>query len=389
MSSFSRRAVLAGASAGLLSRTVERAAAQTTLRLLCWPPYDNAAASDGFRRAHDVAIRANHIGANDEIFTFLRAGGLGNYDVVTPSNGLVQPLAQAGLIQPLDLARLPNAAALLPRFQSPDWVTHDGQVYGVPLSWHTYPMVYNADLLPTPPESWLDLADGRFKGRIVMNDDVIAHVTTWNRALGAADPARVSKSQLNETVSLLISIKRDHARSYVGSLNEIAARLTTGGSWLSSTGQEIVPRLPEAAGANLRLARPRPGDFSVCDCLCIPAQAPQLDLAYAYLDHMISAEAQTALANAQYRGVVASPAIDLLATEVRELYAYDDLDAVFETSPLVGFPPLEADAGDTATYVDWVLAWDRIRFAPLQALNPPKPTPTPESSPAADSPFDP
>lgn len=382
-----RRTLLAGTPAALLALKGRRTYAARTLRLLCWPAYDNEAATKGFRAANDVEIRANHIGANDEIFTFLRAGGLGKYDIATPGNGIVQALARAGLIQPVDLGRLANFAALFPRFQSPEWAVVDGQTYALPLSWHTYPMIYNADALSSPPSKWTDLADGRYKGKIVMNDDVIAHFINWNRALGAVDPARVSKSKLNETARLLTTIKRDYALAYVGSVNDIATRLATGGGWVTTTGLEIVPWLKEAKGANLRLARPSPGDFSVCDSLCLPVDSPNPDLAYAYLDHMISTDAQAALANELRRGTVSTSAVDSLSEDARQLYQYEELDAVFAVSPLVGFPPLEENSGDTATYVDWVLAWDRIRFTALQALKPP--TPTPEPSPSPDSPFNP
>lgn len=381
MSSFSRRTLLAATAAGLLLSTRSSSAA-TQLRILCWPAYDNAVATSAFRRDRDATIRANHIGANDEIFTFLRAGGLGVYDAVTPSNGLVQPLARAGLIQPLDMERLPNAAALLPAFQSPGWAMVDGQQYGLPLSWRTNPLVYNAESLATPPGLWTDLASERFRGKVVMIDDVIGHFTIWNRALGAADPARVTKTQLSDTAKLLTTIKRARALAYVGNFNDVATRLATGGGWASTTGQEIVPWLPQAGDANLQLARPGPGDFSVCDCLCIPTRAPNPELAYAYLDAMIAADAQAALANALYRATVSSAAIQLLSSDARGLFGYDDLDRVFAISPLFGFPPLEEE-DELATYVDWVVAWDRIRFTPLQALNPPTPTPEPTVSPEA------
>lgn len=389
--SLTRRGLLAGTAATILALGSRASTAASTMRLLSWPGLDSPAATEGFRAAHGVEIRSDPIAAYDEVFLFLRAGGIGKYDAVTSNNGLVQPLARAGLIQPIDLDRLTNAGSLFPQFQSPEWAVVDGQTYALPLVWHTCPMIYNADALATPPERWTDLTNGTYKGKIVMSDDVIAHFMTWNRALGAIDPARVSKTELNETARLLGSIKRYHALAYVGSVNEMAGRLATGGGWLTTTGRESAPFLAEAKGAKLLLARPSPGDFSLCHALCLPVESPNLDLTYAYLDHMISPDAQAALANEQYLGAVSTAAPALLSEQARQSFGYDDLDAAFALSPLAGFPPVEADAGDTATYVDWVLAWDRIRFTPMEALRPP--TPAPEASPAAtaspDSPFNP
>lgn len=346
-------------------------AAGPVLRMLCWPEFDDAEVTKGFRNANDAGIQVRRIGANDEIFTFLRAGGIGAYDVVTPTNGVVQALARAELIQPIDLGRLRNAGKLFPRFQNPEWAMLDGQTYAVPLSWHTYPMVYNADHLSAPPARWTDLTDPRFRGKVVMNDDVIAHFLVWNRALGAVDPARVTVAELNETETLLKTIKRTQVLAYVGPADQVASALASGGGWVTTSGSEIVPKLKPARGANLRLAWPDPGDISVCHALCLAAGAPNLDLAYALLDHLISAEAQVALARKLRRGTVSQEAADMLDGDARDLFQYEDLDALFARSPLAGFPPLETDTGPIANYVDWVLAWDRIRFTPLEALKSP------------------
>ena len=374
-----RRSFLAGSlGLTLLRRQDARAQADDpVLQMLCWAGYDDPAATTGFR------VQSQRIGANDEIFTFLRSGGPGRFDLVTPSDGVVQGLARVGLIQPLDLSRLSNIGNLLPRFQSPEWSMLDGLVYALPISWRTSPMIYNPTVIASPPSNWTDLSDPSFTGHIVMTDDVLSHFIVWNRALGATDPTRVTKSELEQTVQELQAVKRDRVALFVNNMTDLANELASGRSWVSTAGQENVLSFDVSRDANLQLARPAPGDFSVCDSLCIAAGAPNLDAAYAFLDHLISDEAQMALAERLYRGTVSSTAIAVLEPAVQSLYSYDNLDAVFAFSPLVGFPPLEADAGEIAAYVDWVVAWDRVRFTSMKALL--TPTPKPTSSPTASA----
>jgi putative spermidine/putrescine transport system substrate-binding protein len=339
-----------------------------TLRLLCWPGYDDAEVIRAFREQHDVAIESDYVGANDEFFTFLRAGGLGHYDVVTPHNGIVRPLAEAELIQPLDEALLPNAEGLFPRFHWPDWVmgADDGRLYGAPFLWGTSPMVYAAAHVKTPPAEWLDIQGTRYRGKIVMTDDGLGHFLIWNAAMGHDDPTRVTVAQLFATTDLLISIKRDRAAGYVGAMNDVARLLADGTAWVSTIGWESTPDLPGAKGADLRVTHPRPGDYSFCDNLCLAAAAPHPDLAHAFVDYMLAPATQAKLINTLERGTVNARAVALLEPTARALYTYDDLDAVFALSPLRGFPPLH-DAGDgIATYVDWVMAWERVRFAALR-----------------------
>lgn len=378
-----RRRLLAGASAGLLgvaaARHWGRADDGDALRLLCWEGYENPGANKAFSDARGLAVQADYLGANDEIFTFLRAGGLGQYDLVTPSNGLIAPLVANGLIQPIDLARLKNTAGLFPAFAQPDWTVVDGKVYAVPYTWRTGPLVYDAKKLSEPPAKWTDLITIPYKAKVVMPDDVVSHFLTWNRALGVADPARVTTFELNQTVSLLVRIKRDQTVAFVGGPHDVAHELATGRSAVSTMGWESVPSLADAKGADLRLAHPEPGDFSICDSLCIPVDAPHLDAAYAFIDAMLTPEAQAKLAAALFRGSVTSAAVPLIPEGPRGLFGYDDLDKVFTISPLAGFPPLSAEeAPGFATYVDWVVAWDRIRFTAQLALATPTKTPTPK-----------
>ncbi|HKG27439.1 MAG TPA: extracellular solute-binding protein [Thermomicrobiales bacterium] len=338
-----------------------------TLRLLCWPDYDDAEVTRSFREKHGVAIEADYIGANDEIFTWLRAGGIGRYDVVTPHNGIVKALVEAGLIESLNPDLVPNSEGLFPRFQWPDWVAVGGEVYGTPFLWGTSPMVYAPAHVASPPTAWLDVQSNKFKGRVVMTEDGFGHFLIWNAVLGHTDPTRVTITELNGTADLLISIKQNRAAAYVGTMNDVARLLADGTAWVSTIGWESTPQLREAKGADLRITHPRPGDYSFCDNLCLAKDAPNPDLAHAFIDHMLAPETQARLMNKLLRGTVSAQAVEHLDARVRALYTYEDLGRVFTLSPLRGFPPLQSAGNGIATYVDWVKSWERVRFAQMRA----------------------
>src|SRR4051794_41642717 len=106
-SNLTRRRLLGGAAAlgagGIGAAWVRRSTSRAqndgerrTLRLLCWQGYDDPEVTREFREQHDVEIEATYLGANDEIFTFLRADGIGQFDVVTPHNGVVKALVEVG-----------------------------------------------------------------------------------------------------------------------------------------------------------------------------------------------------------------------------------------------------------------------------------------------------
>ncbi len=356
---------IAGAGAGLRVSRASTVAAGKTLRLLCWAGYDDPDITRSFRDQTGFTVQSTYLGANDEIFLDLRAGGLGNVDLVTPENGVIADLVASDLIQPLDYDRLPNSAGYLKRFHMPDWAVVDGKLYAAPFLWGTAPAVYNADALPQPPENWLDLLSRKYQGRLAMHDDGLGHFKIWNRVLGAADPVHVTQSQLIRTTNVLISLKAQQAMAFTADMTVITGLLASGAAWLSTIGWEAIPHSPAAAGAKLKLLYPAPGCFSTCDSFCLAKDAPNPDAAYTFIDSLISPKVQSVAAGKLWQGTVNEQAIPLLSSDARALYPYDQLDPFFELNPLLGFPPIQHAAEGMATYLDWVEAWERVHFGKL------------------------
>jgi spermidine/putrescine transport system substrate-binding protein len=374
----SRRAFAAGAAGALLAGRVHLVANADgpVLRLLCWQGYDNGDALKAFTAKTGVTVKADYVGANDEFFLKLRAGGVGKYDLVTPANGVVGALLADGLIQPLNESRLASIAECLEPFQRPAWSTVNGQFVGAPFVWGAPPMIVSSKFT-TAPTSWTDLLDKKYDGKIILTNDSVSNIMIWNRALGAADPAKVSLTQLNATMDVLLRIKREYAGAYTGDMGQVADRLAKGKQWIATVGWEAIPAFNGYAGAGLELARPDPGVFSFCDNLCLVSQAPNPEAAYAFIDYMRSADAQVSVVNAIKRGTVNAAAVSRLDEYARGAFDYDHLDQFIERSPFYGFPPLSNGDDDTATYVDWVNAWETINGARLNS----GPTPTPTAAP--------
>ena len=97
---------------------------------------------DAFTKMTGVHIQVNAFGSNEEMLAKLQAGGTG-WDVFVPTNYTISNYAELDLIQPMDLARLPNydGSANDPIFAGP--ATIDGKVYCVPKNWGTTGFVVN------------------------------------------------------------------------------------------------------------------------------------------------------------------------------------------------------------------------------------------------------
>ncbi|MDQ2682750.1 MAG: extracellular solute-binding protein, partial [Chloroflexota bacterium] len=286
---------------------------------------------------------------------------VGWYSVIAPHHALLRELLIDGFVQPLDPARIPRLAEVDPRFLMPEWLEIDGQRYAVPLVWGTCPAIYNADLLPEPPASWLELDTEFYTGKIGMHDDGLSHFYVWGRAVGANDAANLTSEEFARTIDVLSRLKGERVRHFTPFIGDLTKELASGKVQISTTGWEGMLLLPEAEGVNLRIARLAPGDFSWLQTLAIAAEAPMLEAAHQFIDFMLSPEEQAGLATRTMRGIVHPAAVPLIDEPVRALTDYANLDMVFTTSPMLSFPPLAETAGGPTAYLQWVTAWDQIR----------------------------
>ena len=110
--------------------------------LASWPNYHDPADFESFLAKTGAAVDLNVFGSNEEMLAKLQAGGTG-WDVFVPTNYTISTYVELGLIEPLDLALIPNydATSFDPRFAGPGTV--DGKLYAVSKDWGTTGMATN------------------------------------------------------------------------------------------------------------------------------------------------------------------------------------------------------------------------------------------------------
>ncbi len=105
----SRKITLMGAVATItvMAGVSSTAFAAGEVNLLTWEGYADESVVKPFEEATGCKVTATYVGSNDDFAPKLLAGS-GVYDLVTPSIDATKVLIEAGLIDPLDLSRLPR-----------------------------------------------------------------------------------------------------------------------------------------------------------------------------------------------------------------------------------------------------------------------------------------
>ena len=276
-------AVMSSAVPGLRPRRAH-AALSGTVNFTTWPSYFAQENLDNFTKNTGVKINVAVFGSNEEMLAKLQAGSTG-WDVFVPTNYTISTYKDLDLVQPLDLAKLPNydQASQEQRFTAEGII--DGNVYAVPKDWGTTGFTYNAKAMTQKPASWKefwDLTRNEATGRVMVHDYQLTTIGNALKYFGYSFNSNDPK-ELADAEKLLIEAKPH----LFGINSDYKPSLISGDAWMSVcwTGDAVQLQrdMPEFV-----YVLAKEGGEIWSDFYAIPKDAPNLEAAYALIDHLLT-----------------------------------------------------------------------------------------------------
>ena len=365
-SALSRRGFVAGLTAAgslaALGGFARPARAATTMTWMGWQGYETPILAGDFLKKNDIDFQPTFISSNEEIITKLQAGGIGNTDLITMYFGYLPLMAEGGLLEPIDPARIANFTDLVPQFTSQEAIRHEGQLMGVPWNWGSLPLMYDPAAVPAKPQSWLDILADEHKGKVAMVDDPLGNLLIWGTVVtGKEVGTLLTKEEMAKVIDQLIEIKTKHARAFFPTYGDMADAFARNEVTVSAIGWEAVAVWAAGKGKTIEYTIPKEGTGMFMDCLCIPKDCPHPDLAYGMIDHVVSPEPQRIFAEEQSAGITNLKAVPTLSPALQESYQYSDIDGFMKRARLQPVPPTEE--GEYATYDDFLAEYQRLQKA--------------------------
>ena len=361
---FGASAAAAVAGAGLAGLPAGKALAGTDLYYTGWQGYDDGLKAGGWFDNNDINLQTTYITAgNEEIIAAIQSGGKGNMDIVTPAALYVPFYNHVGLLEPLDMSRIPNYANLFPVFQNMPTLEIGGEVLGTPFAWGSVPLMYNADIISEPPTSWLDMMKPEYKGKVALVHDMIAIMFPFaSVAAGTRTPWLITEAELDATIDLIIDIKKNHALAVAPGYGELGTMFANG-EIVMAPAWEPTSMWGGAENTNLKWVIPKEGSLLFCDNLSVVPQAPHLDECYKLLNHSLAPETQAEIANLNTTGAVVSDAVPMLDDVPKRMYPYDDIEGWFESAGGISelWPTLPD--GEHVTFDQVTKGWERFLAA--------------------------
>lgn len=265
--------------------------------------YDtNAEFEAWYNRTHKDKVKVIYTtyATNEDMYAKISSGA-GTYDVIFPSDYMLQKMAKEGLLLPFDVAKdIPNYEYIEDAYKG---LLYDpDQRFSVPYTYGMTGIIYNTTMIDeedAAKESWGLLWNEKYKGRILQfnnpRDAFGSAMYYLNLDVNTTDPA-VWQMALDKLLE-----QKPYVQSYVS--DEIFNKMISGsasaapyyaGDYITMADQN----------ENLGFYYPKEGTNFFVDAMCIPKSAKYPDLAKEYINFMLSEEA--AVANALYIGY-ASP----------------------------------------------------------------------------------
>lgn len=210
------------------------------------------------------------------------AGGDSTYDVVQTLGTPMIQMSDEDLLQSIDVDDIPNLEHVDEELQ---------YEFAVPNFYSNRAIVYNADAVgEDPPESWADLWDPRFEGRVGIES---SHEMDWLFAAAAA--TKGSPPETDEEWDAgwdMVAELPDQARIYG---EDVSQAFNSGEIWMFMGSLSSARDLNQDSSMEVAGVIPEEGSWMKTDLSVIPKNTTNLDGAHNFLNTLLSPESQRAI----------------------------------------------------------------------------------------------
>ena len=239
-----------------------------------------------FEKQYGVRVIVENFDSNEMMYTKLMAGD--RYDVIIPSDYMIERLMNEDFLQPLDKSMIPNmenmSDAVLGMSYDPD------NTYSIPYFWGSVGLVYNhenVDPAVIESEGWEVLRNTDYAGHIYIYDSERDSFMMAFKALGYSmnteDP-----NEINDAYEWLLQMNNTMSPVYV--TDEVIDGMMNGYKDLAVvySGDAAVV-LDE--NEDMSFYMPSQGTNIWCDAMVIPQNAENPKLAHEFINYMLTYEA--------------------------------------------------------------------------------------------------
>ena len=285
-----------------------------------------------------VEVNYSTFSSNESLYAKISSGSV-DYDVIVPSDYMIERLIDEGLLAKLDYSNIPEIGNILEKFQNADYdPDKDGNGYNdysVPYLYGMIGIIYNTTMVDEEDiGSWDLMWNEKYAGNILQFNNSRDAFGSAMYALGLWDQINTDDEEAWRAALATLKQQKPILQGYV--MDEIYNKMENGSAAIAAYYAGDYLTMYEN-NEDLEFYYPKEGTNLYVDAMCIPASSTNKTIAERYINYMLTLE--PARANAEYT-YYASP--NKLVVEDEEYMEYmneikeDAYDKMYTTMDVDG-----------------------------------------------------
>lgn len=252
-----------------------------------WGEYIDESLLRDFEKETGIKVVYEVFEQNEDMYMKLKNGG-SNYDVVVPSDYMIERMISENMLEEIDREKIPNFKNITEDFLNEDY-DPEGK-YSIPYLWGTVGIVYNSKLIDEKVDSWNILWDEKYKDEIIMmnstRDSIGVALIKNNYSMNSRniDELNKAKEDLIKQKPLVFAYLVDETKSQMVNGEAKLAVMYSGDALTAMEENE-----------NLRYVVPKEGSNLWFDSMCIPKGAKNKENAEKFIDYILRPEVSVAI----------------------------------------------------------------------------------------------
>ncbi|MEG0979831.1 MAG: spermidine/putrescine ABC transporter substrate-binding protein [Oscillospiraceae bacterium] len=269
--------------------------AGTTLNVYNWGEYISDGAegtlnvNKKFEELTGIKVNYTNFDSNEDMYGKLKSGGA-SYDIIIPSDYMIERLEKEKMLVKLDFSNIPNYKYIDKKYK--DLFFDKNNEYSVPYAVGMVGLIYNTKMVDKAPTSWDVMWDEKYSGQILMFNNprdafaIAQFLLKQNVNSTKEDDWNLALDKLKEQKPLIKSYVMDDVFNIM-ERNGAAIAPYYAGDFLTM----------KTNNPDLAFVYPKEGTNTFVDSICIPSTCQNKAAAELYINFLL--EPEIALANAE------------------------------------------------------------------------------------------
>lgn len=261
----------------------KKSASNGELNIFTWTEYVPESVIEDFEKEYGIKVNWTTFSSNEDMLAKVKTESAGTYDIVQPSDYMVEQMIAQDMLMELDKDVITNIENIDSAFLDPSY--DPGNKYSVPYQGGVAAIAVNTDKVSKEITSYDDLFSEDLKGSIVSLDDYRAVIGMTARSMGYSmnetDTDKLAKVE-EKLLKLKDNVKVYDSDSPKNSL--ISGDCTVGYCWAA----EIA--LAQEENPAIKIVFPKEGPYVFMDNWAVLKTAKNSENAMKFINYMLDSE---------------------------------------------------------------------------------------------------